>query len=166
MFFGVLKKGICQFFVWFFGLFGYKRSGWLAKCVWGLFAFSSSVFMAFIACACVYTVWEEATEDCRYRKNKEKHGGKYVSDNIGFIESYDYLESYLFNKMNHKKTLTSIVWIALPEGKDTLGCYSNGKLRGYFGINSGKEIIKPKYSRAWVFSEGLAGVVRMVWSNL
>lgn len=160
LFFGVLKKGLCQFFVWFLGLFGYKRSGWFAKCVWGLFAFSSSVFMAFIACACACAVWEEATKDIRYIKNKERYGGdRYVSDNIGFVENYDCPDGYLFNKMNYKKTLTGIDWIALPEGKDTLGCYSNGKLRGYFGINSGKEVIKPKYRHAWVFSEGLAGVV-------
>lgn len=160
LFFEVLKIGLCQFLACFFGLFGYKRSGWFAKCVWGLFAFSFSVFMAVIAYAGTLAAWKHTTEDSRYRKNKERHGGdEFVSDNIGFIESYEYLDGYLFNKLNHKKTLTKIDWIALPEGKDTLGCYSNGKLRGYFGINSGKEVIQPKYRRAWVFSEGLAGVV-------
>lgn len=160
LFFEVLKIGLCQFLAWFFGLFGYKRSGWFAKCVWGLFAFSFSVIIAVIAYAGILAAWKHTTEDSRYRKNKERHGGdEFVSDNIGFIESYEYLDGYLFNKLNHKKTLTKIDWIAFPEGKDTLGCYSNGKLSGYFRINSGKEVIQPKYRRAWVFSEGLAGVV-------
>lgn len=160
LFFGVLKTGLCQFIVWFLGLFGYKRSGWFAKCVWALFAFSFSVFMAVIAYAGMVAAWKHTTEDSRNRKNKEMNGGdEFVSDNIGFIESYDYHDGYLFNKLNYKKTLTGIDWIALPEGKDTSGCYSNGKLRGFFGINSGKEVIKPKYRHAWVFSEGLAGVV-------
>lgn len=160
LFFGVLKTGLCQILTWFLSLFGYKRSGWFAKFVWGLFAFSISVFMTVIAYAGVLSAWEHTTESSRYRKNKERHGGDmYVSENIGFIESYDYLDAYLFNKINYTKTLTGIDRIALPEGKDTLGCFSNGKLWGYFGINSGNEVIKPKYRHAWVFSEGLAGVV-------
>lgn len=35
MFFTVLWRGTCQALGWFFGLFGYKRDGKFAKCVWG-----------------------------------------------------------------------------------------------------------------------------------
>jgi hypothetical protein len=38
---------------WFFGLFGYKRDGKLAKCIWGLFATSGAIVMAFFALAIV-----------------------------------------------------------------------------------------------------------------
>ena len=40
VFFTVVWKGVCQALGWFFGLFGYKRDGKFAKCVWGLFATS------------------------------------------------------------------------------------------------------------------------------
>ena len=43
----VMWKGICQVLEWFFGLFGYKRDGKYAKCVWGIFATSSALVMAF-----------------------------------------------------------------------------------------------------------------------
>lgn len=35
MFFTVMWRGMCQALGWFFGLFGYKRDGKFAKCVWG-----------------------------------------------------------------------------------------------------------------------------------
>ena len=49
MFFTVVWRGICQVLGWFFGLFGYKRDGKFAKCVWGLFAVSASIVMAILA---------------------------------------------------------------------------------------------------------------------
>lgn len=43
LFFTVLWRGVCQAIKWFFGLFGYKRDGKYAKCVWGLFATSCEI---------------------------------------------------------------------------------------------------------------------------
>ena len=57
-----------------------------------------------------------------------------------------------------RKVLKGIDWIVTPEGSDTLACYSDGKLRGYFSILTGNVVIKPTYKHAWVFSEGLAAV--------
>ena len=53
MFFTVLWKGLCQALGWFFGLFGYKRDGKFAKCVWGLFATSGAIILAIIAVVCL-----------------------------------------------------------------------------------------------------------------
>ncbi len=39
---------------------------------------------------------------------------------------------------------------------DSLICYSDGKKRGYFNMFTGKPVIEPKYSHAWIFSDGLA----------
>lgn len=51
-----------------------------------------------------------------------------------------------------------MAWIAKPTDKDTLICFSDGKKRGYFSKNTGKVVIEPKYSHAWIFSDGLACV--------
>ena len=56
MFFTVLWRGLCQAFGWFCGLFGYKRDGKFAKCVWGLFATSATVAMGIIAFIAVYGI--------------------------------------------------------------------------------------------------------------
>ena len=53
-FFTVLWSGVCQVLGWFFGLFGYKRDGWFAKCVWGMFATSAAVITCIVASVLVY----------------------------------------------------------------------------------------------------------------
>ena len=58
-FFTVLWRGVCQALGWFFGLFGYKRNGKFAKCVWGLFATSAAIFMFFITSLLIYVFGRE-----------------------------------------------------------------------------------------------------------
>ena len=160
VFFTVVWRGICQTLVWFFGLFGYKRDGKFAKCVWGLFAVSGSLLMAFFAffiiCAICETVYEKCFKghdcDLEYCYHSE-----YINRDIYFHNTEDG-KGYIYNKRTGEKLIKHIAWIAKPLGKDTLVCYSDGKKRGYFSKNSGKVIIKPKYDHAWVFSDGLASV--------
>jgi len=49
-------------------------------------------------------------------------------------------------------------WI--QEGRDSLAVFSKDKLRGYFNIRTGEVVVAPQYKHAWIFSEGLAGVVK------
>ena len=160
LFFAVLWKGVCQVLGWFFGLFGYKRDGKFAKCVWGLFAVSGSLLTAFFAlfiiCAICETVYEKCFKghdcDLDYCYHSE-----YINRDIYFHNTEDG-KGYIYNKRTGEKLIKHIAWIAKPLGKDTLVCFSNGKKRGYFSKNTGKVIIKPKYDHAWVFSDGLASV--------
>ena len=160
VFFTVVWRGICQTLAWFFGLFGYKRDGKFAKCVWGLFAVSGSLLMAFFAffiiCAICETVYEKCFKghDC---DDEYCYHSEYINRDIYFHNTEDG-KGYVYNKRTGEKLIKHIAWIAKPLGKDTLVCYSDGKKRGYFSKNSGKVIIKPKYDHAWVFSDGLASV--------
>lgn len=161
MFFTVLWRGLCQALGWFFGLFGYKRDGKFAKCVWGLFATSAAVIVTIIAVAliCVagkelyreYNRWYHSYDDpCWYER-------VYVSRNI-YYHNHGDDDGYVYNIQTGKKYLENVAWIAKPMEKDSLVCFSNGKKRGYFSKNTGKVIIEPKYSHAWIFSDGLASV--------
>ena len=67
-------------------------------------------------------------------------------------------KGYIYNIRTGKKSLKHVAWIAKPTDKDSLICFSDGKKRGYFSKNTGKVVIEPKYSHAWIFSEGLASV--------
>lgn len=158
VFLSVLWRGICQVLGWFFGLFCYKRDGKFARCVWGLFALSSTIVMCFIAFEASYTIWKYASREYRYIQYQERRGGKYVSNFIGLVKGNG-SDGYLINKETREKVLTGIEWIAKPMGKDTLVCYSDGKLRGYFSRNTGEVIVKPRFKHAWVFSDGMASVV-------
>lgn len=158
MFFTVLWKGVCQAVIWFFGLFGYKRDGKFAKCVWGVFAVSVTVVMAIVACVALYGVYGHFSQVYHDSCYIDTYDGQYVSRYIYYREDYDGNDGYLYDKRSGQKILEGIEWIAKPLGKDSLICFSNGKLRGYFNARNGKVVIEPKYEHAWVFSDGLAAV--------
>ena len=142
----VMWKGICQVLEWFFGLFGYKRDGKFAKCVWGLFATSGAIIMAFFALAIICAGVEVAYEhwfkghDC---DDEYCYHSEYVNRDIYFHNTEDG-KGYIYNKCTGEKLIKHIAWIANPLGKDTLVCFSNGKKRGYFSKNTGKVVIDQK----------------------
>lgn len=153
-FFSAIGKGLR----WFFGLFGYGRRERMAKVVWAVFAVSVTICVAVHALRLVLGVVQSYRYDYRYEQRKIREGGQYVSDVIGYATDFNREHGFIFDKRTGKKLLKGIEWIALPRGNDSLVCYSDGKLRGYFNANDGKVIIKPKYRHAWVFSDGLAAV--------
>lgn len=161
MFFTVLWRGLCQALGWFFGLFGYKRDGKFAKCVWGLFATSAAVVMGIIALVFIYALGDELYS--RYKSqhyscdNPNCYENTFISRDI-YFHNHDDGKGYIYNIRTGEKYLTHVAWIAKPTDKDSLICFSNGKKRGYFSKNTGKVVIEPKYSHAWIFSEGLASV--------
>lgn len=81
----------------------------------------------------------------------------YVNRNINF-HNHDDGEGYIYNTRSRQVYVKHVAWIAKPLGNDSLICYSDGRKRGYFSKNTGRVVIEPKYSHAWVFSDGLASV--------
>lgn len=164
MFFTVLWRGVCQALGWFFGLFGYKRDGKFAKCVWGLFALSATIIVGVIAAMVICEVGDEV-----YKKYRRKHcynPGCYESTLIYhdvYFHGNQYGKGYIYNSCSGEKTVKQVAWIAMPRGKDSLVCFSDGQKRGYFSKNTGKVVIEPKYDHAWIFSEGLASVDDNGW---
>lgn len=160
MFFTVLWRGLCQALGWCFGLFGYKMDGKFAKCVWGLFASSGAIIMAFFAlaivCAGVEVVYDRYYKP-HYCDDEYCYHSEYINRDIYFHNTEDG-KGYIYNKRTGEKLIKHIAWIAKPLGRDTLVCYSNGWKRGYFSKNTGKVVIEPKYDHAWIFSDGLASV--------
>ncbi len=103
--------------------------------------------------------WDFCRTAC-YRLEVNKHfdgsyyDTQYISRNVTYYTYYD--EDGFLKTADGKKTITGIRWIAKPLGMDSLICYSDGKKRGYFNMFTGKPVIEPKYSHAWIFSDGLA----------
>lgn len=161
IFFTVLWRGLCQAFGWFFGLFGYKRDGKFAKCVWGLFATSAAVVAAIVAITLIYAAGNELYREYNRRYHSYDDPCWYERVHLGrniYYHSHEDGEGYVYNGQTGKKYLKHVAWIALPMEKDSLVCFSDGKKRGYFSKNTGKVIIDPKYDHAWIFSDGLASV--------
>ena len=158
MFFTVVWRGICQVLGWFFGLFGYKREGKFAKCVWGMFSISAAILMTILAGIAIYGCYEHFERKCRFANYVEEKGGTYVSSTLGYFPDYDGNKGYIFNKQTREKVLKGIDWIALPLGKDSLVCFSSDNKRGYFNAKNGNVVVEPKYDHAWIFSDGLGAV--------
>ena len=160
MFFTVLWRGVCQAVEWCFGLFGFRREGRFARCIWGLFATSGAIVMASFAALMVYCLGMEM-QRWYHRSHCSSDGYCYHAEHVNRDIYYHNTEdgkSYIYNKRTGEKLIKNIAWIASPLGNDSLVCFSDGKKRGYFSMNTGRVVIEPQYDRAWVFSDGLASV--------
>ena len=160
-FFTAMWRGVRQALGWFFGLFGYKRDGKFAKCVWGLFATSAAVIVTIIAVVLVCAAYQEFSDELGFNRHNCQSTSCYENELVGgsiyYHDSYEG-KKYVYNAQTGEKTVKHVEWIARPLGKDSLVCFSDGKKRGYFNKNTGKVVIEPKYDHAWIFSEGLACV--------
>ena len=91
--------------------------------------------------------------------SKEKPHEEELSERISKVRQSD--GSYKLVNTETGKTLISdisVEWITT--GRDSLAVFAKDDKRGYFNVNTGEIIIEPTYKHAWVFSEGLAGVVQ------
>lgn len=160
MFFTVMWRGLCQALRWFMELFGYKGEGKWTKCVWRMFATSMTIIITSFVVIFVWALGESIYEKyykevCCYDPNCAH--AVYISRNV-YYHDVDDGHGYIFNCHTGEKTVKHVQWIATPDGKDSLVCFSNGKKRGYFSKNTGKVVVEAKYDHAWIFSDGLASV--------
>ena len=145
-----LLAGIANWFTVILGMRDDSKYGKiLRRTVGSCFAF----LMLLLAIA---AGWDFCRTAC-YRLKVNKHfddsyyDTQYISRNVTYYTYYD--EDGFLKTADGKKTITGIKWIAKPLGMDSLICYSDGKKRGYFNMFTGKPVIEPKYSHAWIFSD-------------
>lgn len=82
-----------------------------------------------------------------------------VSDQITFYENGNH--GYLKSDVTGKKVLRDVKWVITSENEeDTLACYSSKGYRGFLDVRTGHPVIPAeRYTKAWLFSEGLAAVM-------
>lgn len=97
-------------------------------------------------------VRHNSSSDYEYEYDEEQ-----LSENV-YFHSSDYAYYGYLADSNNRKILNNITWIARPLEGDSLVCYSDGSLRGYFNITTGQAVIEPSYDHAWIFSNGLAAI--------
>ena len=69
----------------------------------------------------------------------------------------------VYNKSTEKYTTPRIDWVTDAASGDSLGVYAVDDRRGFINVKNGEIIIDAKtndYEKAWVFSEGLAAVMK------
>lgn len=83
----------------------------------------------------------------------------YSSECASFVKNGRYK---VVNTATGKTTLKRVDWLHASEAfqRDTLILFSKQGKRGYFNRYSGEVVIPAQYAHAWIFSEGLAAVVK------
>lgn len=161
LFFSVVWKGIKQVVSWFFGLFGYKREGKFAKCVWGLFAISATIITMFVAGALIWNFYNELCWKMHYSHCSDRdcyRNGKFLSEDIAMYHPCGH-KGWIKNVRTGKKTITGIDWICKPIGEnDSLAVFCKDDKRGFFNIYTGEIELPATYDHAWTFSDGIASV--------
>ena len=160
LFFAVMWKGLCQAIGRICRELGYKGQDKRSKCVWRLFVLFFVVIIGLNSIFFTYEFGEEVYSSIFENSCGDDgtcYHSEYLYGDIYFHNTAD-SKGYIYNASTGEKLVKHVVWIALPEDNDSLVCFSNGRKRGYFSKNTGKLVIEPKYSHAWVFSDGVACV--------
>lgn len=94
--------------------------------------------------------------------NCKKHDGtndEELSEHISKVQQRDGTYN-LVNTQTGETLIQDIDVEWVQTGRDSLAVFSKDGKRGYFNVNTGRIVVEPTYKHAWIFSEGLAGVVK------
>lgn len=159
-FFATFFGGIWQAIKWIVGMLGYKDEttfGKVVKCVFAvcvtslLLLFTGCVLYAF-ATEVVYSKWiYPHTQNCSWND-------RYISNYMTFQTSWHHKKGRVYDINQKKVILEGVDWVVISDDKDSLAVFARNGKRGYINRFTGKIAISETYTRAWVFSEGLAAV--------
>ncbi len=112
------------------------------------FSFCCSVVKVFFAAALV----------CFFVACDKQQQSEELSENISLVTQGN--KQSLVNTSSGQTLIEdiSVDWVCT--GRDSLAVFAKDDKRGYFNIHTGEIVVPLTYKHAWVFSEGLAGVVQ------
>lgn len=161
-YFVTLFSGLWQAILWVIGLFGYKDDSKFGKTVKRIFALCATILITLFTVCMLYTFAKEYIYKEWIRPHTDDYvwNEKYISNHIVLQQMY-YSEKYrVYDKNKGEVLLEDIDWIVVSYDKDSLAVFARNGKRGYINRFTGKVEIPEIYTRAWIFSEGLAAVER------
>lgn len=159
-FFATMFGGIWQVILWILGLFGYKDESSFGKVIKRIFASCITILVVLITCCAVYSFIYEFVYKDLVRPFTSDHAWetKYISNYIAFKDMLYTDDNRIYDMNSGKVILDGVDWVITSPDKDSLAVYARKGKRGYINRFTGEVVIPETYSRAWVFSEGLAAV--------
>ena len=127
-----------------------NRSKWLRRSIVAIFIIIPVGFVALVA----YALYED-----EYGRD---YWDRKLSDNIT-LHSFSDNKWRVYDKQTGEYTTDKINWLSEVPENDTLAVYALPNKRGYINVNTGRIVIDAEannYCKAWVFSEGLAAVMK------
>ena len=145
-----IGKGLWQAICWVGRCLNPKYKTPFRRVIW------SVLTICVIVCTCIITrVWYQAE-----REDIQRYGDKQrISKQLVFVKPRHSDKPGIIQNINTGEVVAKgIDWIALPFDEDSLMVYSKDNKRGYINRFSGEVAIPAKYTKAWVFSSGVAAV--------
>lgn len=127
-----------------------NRSKWLRRSIVAIFIIVPVGFVALVA----FFLYED--------NFGRDYWDRRLSDNIT-LHSYSDNKWRVYDKQTGEYTTDKINWLSETSENDSLAVYALPNKRGYINVNTGRIIIDAEandYRKAWVFSEGLAAVMK------
>lgn len=154
-------KGICNGAKFVGKLFGYKAEDLYAKVVWKIIAgCTAAILLVFVGLHGYVFVREVVLKD--WLKVGIYNGTPVLETAISNVVAVQKFEgegnTRLYNKITGKTIMEGLDWVVVADDFDTLAVFSRNHRRGYINRHSGEVAIPAIYTKAWVFSEGLAAV--------
>ena len=128
-----------------------KRSKWVRRSIATILILIPVGFVALIA----YAYYDSEYGRWYWKDN-------YLSKNVEVHGFRDY-KVRVYNYCTGKYTTSKVNWVADSPTNDSLTVYAIPNKRGYINIKNGEIVIDAEannYRKAWVFSEGLAAVMK------
>lgn len=127
-----------------------KSSKWIRIILWSILAI---IAMFFAGCYIKYLY------DSKYGRD---YWDREVSENVSLYSFAD--GTYrVYSHTTDQYTTGKINWLSETAENDNLAVYAKPGKRGYIDVNSGNIVIDAdsnSYSKAWIFSEGMAAVMK------
>ena len=128
-----------------------KRSKWIRRSIATILILIPVGFVALIA----YAYYDSEYGRWYWKDN-------YLTKNVEVHGFQDY-KVRVYNHRTGKYTTPKVNWVADSPANDSLTVYAIPNKRGYINIKNGEIVIDAEannYRKAWVFSEGLAAVMK------
>ena len=159
LFFTVVKRGICQVLKSVAKLFGYKKGTTFGKAIWRICATCISITLLIFTIVITHAFYEEYLyrEWIRPYTTESVYEEQHISNNIVFQDLYYKDKGRVYDKQKDKTLIEEVDWV-VSEGNDSLVVFAKDNKRGYLNRFTGEIVLPATYTRAWIFSEGLAAV--------
>lgn len=95
-----------------------------------------------------------------YKASTKKYFDRCLSNDVWVLSARNGSEYFVYNQKSSKFTLKNLDWVSSRPDNDSLTVFCKDDKRGYLNVNTGGMVIAPEYDHAWLFSEGVAAVVK------
>lgn len=152
-----LASGIWQAIKWVAGMFGYNDQTRYGMAIRRIFAGCLAIL------AVLFTVAGIIGACFAIKKNFFSSPLQEIVDCSMSVQRVSRHVVFQVNKkcIINKKTglkIENVDWICKSVDGDSLVCYATNGKRGYFNKYTGKVVIAPQYTKAWIFGDGLGCV--------